>query len=273
MMCVPIATPDVREPAAPRIIVAGDWHGDTRWAARVLDAAADGGHDTVVQLGDFGFWPGAEGAAYLATLSEIAGERGLQLIVIDGNHDDHHQLRRWAADAAHRTPSGFVRTAPNVWWATRGLRWSWHGRRLGALGGAFSIDHRFRTPGQSWWPEEEVIDADVERLGDAPIDILFTHEAPSASPVVSMFSLRAADHARASEGRARIDEAVEATRPSLVLHGHWHQRVTGLLTGGAGGRPGIVEGLAENGSAGNVVEVDLIAATVSIAVRGRNGAS
>lgn len=55
-----ITDPSRRTPT--RIALAGDWHGNTRWALHALEAAARQGCDTVVHLGDFGLWPGHDGA-------------------------------------------------------------------------------------------------------------------------------------------------------------------------------------------------------------------
>jgi len=95
--------------------------------------------------------------------------------------------------------------------------------RFGALGGAFSIDWRDRTPGKSWWPQEITTQADVETLGDEALDVLVSHEAPADVPLTG-FRLPAEDQVRTDEVRELVRDAVRATQPKLVLHGHWHRR-------------------------------------------------
>src|SRR5207302_2100931 len=95
--------------------------------------------------------------------------------------------------------------------------------RFGALGGAFSIDWRDRTPGKSWWPEEVTTASDVERLGGEPLDVLVAHEAPAGVPLAG-FRLPVEDEVRSEEVRQLVRAAVQATRPRLVLHGHWQKR-------------------------------------------------
>ena len=226
---------------ATRVLLAGDWHGNVAWADGCLEAAAGAGCEAVLQLGDFGLWPGRE-AAYLDHLDASASAAGVRLVWIDGNHENHDALDAWRdkADGA-----GLVRMRPNVVWASRGARWEWSGVRFGALGGAVSIDRFLRRAGANWWPQEAPTAADVDRLGDAPLDVLATHAAPAAVA----FPFRPLplpqdiiDDARRS--RAVLDQAVARTRPRLVVHGHHHLRHRADLPGYR------VEGLAHDKSTG-----------------------
>lgn len=101
---------------------------------------------------------------------------------------------------------------------------------FGALGGAFSIDWRLRTPGRSWWPEEVTTEADVELLGDAPLEVLLCHDAPAGFPANHPIRVDVADEARSHEVRVLLARAVAATRPRLVIHGHWHRRHSTALS-------------------------------------------
>lgn len=72
---------------------------------------------------------------------------------------------------AGESPEGFLSLSDRVQWIPRGCRWVWNGVRFGAVGGAFSVDWRRRTPGDSWWPDHEnVSDTDIERLGSDALD-------------------------------------------------------------------------------------------------------
>lgn len=65
--------------------------------------------------------------------------------------------------------------------------------------------------------------ADVDALGTAPLDVLVAHDAPAGVPLEG-FRLPAEDEVRSDEVRRLVRAATEATRPRLVLHGHWHRR-------------------------------------------------
>ena len=91
------------------------------------------------------------------------------------------------------------------------------------------MDHQYRVEGVSWWPNEILTDADVERLGEAPLDVLLSHDAPEGAPIRN-FELRPRDEMLCSQVRERILQAVKATQPKLVVHGHWHRRTSSELS-------------------------------------------
>ena len=111
------------------------------------------------------------------------------------------------------------------------------------------MDHHYRVEGVSWWPNEILTDADVANLGDAPLDVLLCHDAPEGAPI-RKFELQPRDEMMCSLVRERILQAVKATRPELVVHGHWHRRTSSELTWPTGGHDELswgstqVEGLA-----------------------------
>jgi predicted phosphodiesterase len=210
-----------------RILLVGDSHGNAPWLGEVLARARGLDIDTVVQLGDFGIWSGKKGQLLLDAVAAHASDAGVTMYALGGNHDDSAQI---SAFEQHRDDDGFVTLRQGLRWIPRGHRWSWEGVRFGAVGGAFSIDHRRRIPGISWWPdEEEVKPEDVETLGAEPLDVLLTHDAPEGASPESMFQLDPHDMAQARKSRLLLRAALEATRPRLLIHGHWHVRQTRLL--------------------------------------------
>jgi hypothetical protein len=55
------------------VALAGDWHGNVRWAsARIADVAVRQ-VGLILHLGDFGIWPGESGEQYMLDV-----ERGLR---------------------------------------------------------------------------------------------------------------------------------------------------------------------------------------------------
>ena len=94
------------------------------------------------------------------------------------------------------------------------------------MGGAFSVDWRYRTPGRNWWPDETIDEADVDRLGGAPLDVLVTHDAPAGIDLPTSWRLPPTDEARCLAQRELVRRALDATSPTLAVHGHWHHRHT-----------------------------------------------
>lgn len=249
MAAVPVETERglaVTAPASPsRLLVAGDTHGNAWWINQLAELAYAYGCDGIVQLGDYGFWPHERhGELFTAKVDESLAFFDLNLWWLDGNHENHTALRALAASAA-RDAWGAVVTSERTRWLPRGHRWSWNGVSFGALGGAFSIDWHRRTPGRSWWPEEVTTEADVELLGDAPLDVLLCHDGPAGFPANHSIQVGPADEARSYEVRMLLAQAAAATRPRLVLHGHWHRRHSTELTLPSG-HVTRVEGLASD---------------------------
>ena len=235
-----------------KLLFAGDWHGDEIWAEGVLTTAAAQGIDWVVQVGDFGFGfyrlgddptePGdwAPRCPFARHVSALAVDTGVPVVFIDGNHDNQVLLARLAETRDPAGSEGFVPVEDHLFWAPRGHRWKWDGLGFGALGGGYSVDRRWRTKGLDFWSEEVTTPAEVTRLGRAPLEVLVTHDGPVIPD--SFEPLPNPTHRKADEAsRAQVAAAVAATRPRLVVHGHWHHRYTAERSGGTR-----VEGLASN---------------------------
>jgi hypothetical protein len=227
-----------------RIGVAGDWHGNTAWATRAVSrmAAALPSPRIIVQLGDFGIWPGPGGQAYLDALDQALADADASLWFVDGNHEDFTQLAA--------LPPGRSQLRERIWHLPRGYRWRWHDRTWLALGGAVSLDRAGRTAGRDWWPEEEIT---LRQAGavirDGRADVMVTHECPAGidhtfPPPPSWWA--AADLRRNEAHRALMREVVLAVRPGWLMHGHLHtgyQRRVDL-----GGGPIEVTGLDRDGA-------------------------
>lgn len=124
----PLSQPD-------RVLIAGDWHGNTRAAQVALETAATLRAPLVLQLGDFGLWPGHEGEHYLTELEAHAENLNILIAWVDGNHEDFTQL-----NATPISDDGLQWQRPHIAHLPRGSRWTWHGIRFAALGGATSLD-------------------------------------------------------------------------------------------------------------------------------------
>lgn len=213
-----------------RLLIAGDCHGDTPWVQQLVATATANMCERIVVCGDFGYWVHyADGRQFLADVDAAVAAAGLApLVFVDGNHEYHstHPAKpphkRFGLQELPPAESGFVELTGHVHYAPRGQRWRWQGVSFGALGGAASTDVERRKPYRDLWPEEMVRAADVDRLGAASLDVLVCHDAPGTHPVAG-HPERGGDP-RTDRNRARITVAVAATRPQVVLHGHWHVR-------------------------------------------------
>lgn len=245
-----------------KLLLVGDTHGNTRWwREAVVPLAARVGADGIVEVGDFGFWPGKGGDEFLAAVDAS----GLPVWFADGNHEHHPYLASRVADA--RDEHGITdATVPvpltaTITYLPRGGRIRFGNVDFVALGGARSIDRRLRTPGVDWFLEESVNDADLDVVAaGGTADVLLAHDTPSGYVIPGLLP----DHELpiawvperpgCEEHRERIREALEAVRPSLVVHGHYHVRYTTELDEPWG--PVRIEGLSHDGTHGAFIVVD-----------------
>lgn len=212
---------------AETILFAGDTHGNTHHLRYLIDQAVAHQADRIIQVGDFGYWAHTpDGQQFLDDVANYAEQHQMPVGFIDGNHENHERLQRLAEHTDPDTQT--VPIANNGWlhWIPRGTRIAIAGHQFGFLGGAFSIDHMSRTQGVSWWPEEEPTEADLNRLGTDPLDVLVTHDVPEGIYMTSHINLSWPTENRARATRHLLREAVHRTQPQLVIAGHWHQRQT-----------------------------------------------
>jgi len=252
-----------RSDAPERIVVAGDWHGNGRAARNAFDAATLVGATLVIQLGDFGMWPGFEGTAYLNEVESHAAGAGIPVAWIDGNHEDFNQLLALPVDPV----SGLRPVRKHVWHVPRGASWEWHDVRFRALGGATSLDRKSRKIGKSWWVEESISDIDIAAaVAGGPCDVLLTHDCPTGVDIPGIRHRSYADTRdwpvseleRAWDHRDRLAEVVEVVQPKHLWHGHFHARYSQKAVLHAG--PAVaVEGLGDDGTGprGNLMVVDI----------------
>lgn len=221
------------EPANGRILVAGDTHGNLQhWKNELLPAAATLDCPVILQLGDFGYWEHQKsGRYYLDWLNERCLARDVWVLWIDGNHENHTMLRSQYVDDY----SEFACIRDRIWYAPRGMRWTWHGQRFLALGGAYSIDKNWRRPGTSWWPEEELDEEEITRASaGGKCDILVSHDVPYGIDLQLHFAIFRATYLKhdpsCERHRQRVRRVVDATHPRHLLHGHYHVPYNDVLT-------------------------------------------
>ncbi len=239
-----------------KVLVLGDVHGNEKFFARACRVAVREGCDTILQVGDFGYWEHyPHGSRFLAVAQFELESRGLKCIWICGNHENHPLL--WEKyglydgedpDEVKRegvSRGGLLEIRPNLFYAPRGYRWEWEGTSFLSCGGAYSIDEHHRTPGTSWWATEMITDDQVDAcIEGGPVDVVISHDAPwgfnlPALAFKDSFPL-------STENRKQLGRIVEQVHPNLLIHGHYHHRYGNwhtLANGPALGKRVRIEGL------------------------------
>lgn len=187
------------------MIFIGDVHGKV---TPYLDILARAGDQPTVQLGDFGY-----GFLAVQTEDRVRAEQTVLDRFIRGNHDDPARCR---AQPSY-IEDGTFDPEYDILFA----------------GGAWSIDYLWRTPGVSWWADEEMSITALEALIDAAQalrpKILATHDCPA--PVAkALFPERTRVQYPTRTGQA-LAALFEVYQPDLWVFGHWHESARRKING------------------------------------------
>ena len=240
-----------------RVLLTGDVHANGEWAVHhVLKTARRNKVQLILQVGDLSVWPGIRGKRFLDDVDHESGLARIPWHFIDGNHEDFDQLLAYPIGEDGRR---IVRQ--HILHLPRGFRWSWAGRSFLALGGAGSIDRDSRLPGRSWWPEETITDEDVrECISGGPVDVLIAHDAPADLHLTSGWGRPPEDILVDLEAsRGRLQHVVDACRPMLLVHGHWHFGQRSKVQRADGGSYEVVSLAADEQASGHCALLDLVA--------------
>lgn len=214
-----------------KIGLLGDTHGNYGWLMYALNKFNREGITTILQLGDFGIWPGENSAQVMKRVNLLLQNYKQTLYVVPGNHEDYDQIK-----AVPVAEDGWQHFQENILLAPRGLRWTWDDMTFVALGGAPSVDRHMRLnsgKGKIWWEEEAITEEDVQKvIAGGYADVMVCHDAPMGIQVINQRiagnpgGFKEWDLEYAEEGRAVLTKAFKAVAPSLLLHGHYHFLVT-----------------------------------------------
>lgn len=218
------------------ILMAGDTHGNIDQIKYLVGIAGENDCNAILQLGDFqladdgiswsetGEWPEAE---------KVLNTADLPLFFVEGNHDNANYLKDIGAWGANHMTA----VSPHIIYLPRGLIWEWNGWSFLAMGGAHSSDRDKRIIGLSWWPEETISYADMDRAAanlhsrKNGVDIMISHDcARGAEPLeATLLTMnKKEDHASKAHRTALKMIADEAT-PKICFHGHFHMYIPGKL--------------------------------------------
>lgn len=181
----------------------GDIHGNW-YNYQLLTAPEAGTIERSVQVGDFGI--GFHGEYWHERVNDFHGANPGHRF-IRGNHDSPEQCRKemlgWIPDGTIENDVMYI-------------------------GGAWSIDYEFRTPGVDWWRDEELsyqtLNQLIEVYSIVKPRVMITHDAPTLTSYY-MF-VRKGNSFGPKLHLTRTGEALQAMfeihQPEFHFFGHWH---------------------------------------------------
>ena len=189
-----------------RLLVFGDLHCDRPHLRGLVERAVEEGCDALLSLGDLYYLPrDPEGRRFLRSAAALLRRTGLELLLVDGNHDDGEAL----ADARARTPApGPVPLGYRMHHLPAGTRFRLGRLRCLAYGGAFPV--RSPRAGRDWYKAAARERAAMKRLaGGTEIDLLFCHDPRTLE--------------QGARARGSFAALAAKLRPALVLYAHQHR--------------------------------------------------
>jgi len=166
-----------------------------------------------VQVGDFGI--GFHSPYWHDSVNDWM-EKNPDHRFIRGNHDDPAMCKTMKNYIADGTVEGEVMY----------------------IGGAWSIDHAYRTEGRDWWRDEELSVMEFDRLTkiyeETKPRVMITHDCPT-SVAWEMFLSKGLGLAGAPQIKTRTGEYLqhmfEMHQPELWFFGHWHHTKCTAING------------------------------------------
>jgi Icc-related predicted phosphoesterase len=212
------------------ILFAGDTHGNNRHIAYLFETAKREGCDTIFQVGDFGYWPHDDrGLLFLCNVDAHIQDTGIQFYWIDGNHDNHDAIAAMPVSddgLRYLTMDGGLVHVP------RGASLYIDNLLIMGYGGAFSIDRKYRTLGESYWEGETIDWHDCllagHRMRQQKPDVLVTHDAPAGFPLGNVYK---GEFRETTASRSALRTLMLTVEPRRVICGHWHERKTAQVDG------------------------------------------
>jgi predicted phosphohydrolase len=176
----------------------GDIHGQFGTYFQTIQGA-----ENTIQVGDYGI---GFGPVPINVYAQPGNHR-----FIRGNHDN---LQRCFGER------GFIKD---------GTVEKYGDNKVMFVGGAYSIDQDWRTPGVSWWDDEELSYSELLDMIDIydreKPDMMVTHEVPE-SLMETIFSADGRSFTKfdiPSRTRNAFDNMLAIHRPKLWIFGHWHR--------------------------------------------------
>jgi predicted phosphodiesterase len=215
-----------------RLLVLGDLHCDRRHLRDLVERAVHERCDALLSLGDLCYLPrDPEGRRFLRSAGALLRRAGLELLLVDGNHDDAESL---ANAGAHSPAPGPVPLGFRLYHLPAGTRFRFGRLRCLAYGGSYLP--RPPRAGRDWYRGVAHERASLERLADGGgIDVLFCHDPRTLE--------------QGTQARGSFASLAAKLGPALVIYAHQHRPLVNTA-----GQPALVGlGSFRDGQASAVV--------------------
>lgn len=232
-----------------KLAIGGDVHGNINQVKQHLKAAKAKDVTHYFQVGD---WNLTISRYFIEEIERLASQFGITVYWLDGNHDDFPFIHAMNPEDNKE----LIKISKNVFYMPRNLQFELDGLKFHIIGGAHSIDEKFRTYGEDLYREEDISPKDVDYALTLPqADILLSHDCPTTveNPITSdhVSQRRAAivfgegPLQRCRNNQDLLTKITNHIDPALIFHGHYHHYYTRYGCNPITGRRFLTTGLNE----------------------------
>ncbi len=206
-----------------RTFITGDTHAEFNRlsTSKFKEQANLTKDDVVIILGDFGgIWNANGEDGYERWWLNWLESKPFTTVFVDGNHENFDRLAKLEEREWNGGKVGVVRES--IFHLKRGEVFNINGKTFLAIGGAKSVDQEYREEGKTWWPQEEVTDADLEnadknleKVGNK-VNYILAHDIPlSKKPKFNFMKAPSATN-------WRLEQIHQTTEYEMWFAGHYH---------------------------------------------------
>ena len=210
-----------------KIIICGDIHGDWGALNQLIDKKKP---DMILQVGDWGWFPHYHGKPGVTRggaswnqygVKNHQGDKITKIYWCGGNHENWDSLDKMGTEIYEIPEQKDVFFCP--FGTTLELP---DGQIVLFAGGAKSTDAHTRIEGDSWWRQEEISQADIDRLPDINVDIVISHTVPRQwmdACYYSLCGMRTDGSTRYHDSSTfALDIVKQKYNPKKWYSGHFH---------------------------------------------------
>lgn len=210
-----------------RVIVTGDKHGNLDRVFELRDKVDLGIGDTIIILGDAGLHWRKDQVDAIANIKKWEETcNGCNLDIVLGNHENYDIIESIPIVNNKRKVSEHINYLVN------GNVYDYNGNKCLVCGGADSVDKHLRTKHLSWWPQEQITEADInaarKNARAMELDYIFTHAAPASivnDYKVYLCTLDLDESVLDRTSENRLEVLKNETRFKHWWFGHYHQDI------------------------------------------------
>ena len=199
-----------------KVYICGDTHGNWPELSRELERLSTLNKDDKVYLfvcGDFGYWPAFQGFS----LQDLVVPDNVFVYFTPGNHEDWDALDKISAEHPNES---IHEVATHIYYCEFGAILTVDNTTFLFCGGAASTDKHWRKEGVSWFKQEIITDADMQKLPECSVDVIISHTCPSSVHYdITKYII-------SDDSEHQLQKVLEKYKPKFWYFGHWHELIT-----------------------------------------------